>query len=474
MWLDNLHHELHVLLTGEREGYYERLRLARRARARADAARAGAARRLRRRTTTRSATARSVTGCPPDAHRVALAVVLFSLHTPLLFMGEEHDERAPVPVLHRPHRPGDRRRDARGTQARVRGVHGVLRRARCPIRRTRETFDALDRSRTREPDPLLRASCSQLRRDAAAASSTSRRRARVLTHAPRRRRRSSPTSTRRPWSCRRERRSGPGEPFPLGPSWDGEGTNFSLFSENAERVELCLFDERRQRGAHRGATSAPRSTGTATCPGVGPGQRYGYRVHGPYEPERGHALQPGEAADRPVREGDRRRGRLARREHAARTCPAGADDADLTIDDVRLGAARCRSASSIDPSFDWEDDELVRPRTPWNETVIYEAAREGLHEAARRRPRRSARHLRRPREPGRDRVPDVARRDGGRAAAGAPHHRRGLPRRPRADELLGLLEHRLPRAALALRRDRATRCASSRGWSRRCTAPGSR
>ena len=52
-------------------------------------------------------------------------------------------------------------------------------------------------------------------------------------------------------------------------------------------------------------------------PGVGPGQRYGYRVHGPYDPAARQAVQPGEAADRPVREGDRRRGRLGRREHAA-------------------------------------------------------------------------------------------------------------------------------------------------------------
>jgi len=83
----------------------------------------------------------------------------------------------------------------------------------------------------------------------------------------------------------------PGRPFPLGPTWDGEGTNFSLFSESAERVELCLFDD------------ANNETRVEICertayqwhgylPGVGPGQRYGYRVHGPYDPANGHRFNP--------------------------------------------------------------------------------------------------------------------------------------------------------------------------------------
>jgi isoamylase len=83
----------------------------------------------------------------------------------------------------------------------------------------------------------------------------------------------------------------PGEPLPLGASWDGEGTNFSLASETAERVELCLFDddevETRIELANRTAFSWH-----CYLPGVGPGQRYGYRVHGPYEPERGLRFNP--------------------------------------------------------------------------------------------------------------------------------------------------------------------------------------
>src|ERR1051325_11368770 len=83
----------------------------------------------------------------------------------------------------------------------------------------------------------------------------------------------------------------PGEPFPLGATWDGKGTHFSLFSEVAERVELCLFDEQ----GHERAIALPERT--AFCfhgylPGVGPGQRYGFRVHGPWDPANGHRCNP--------------------------------------------------------------------------------------------------------------------------------------------------------------------------------------
>src|SRR3954454_19899109 len=83
----------------------------------------------------------------------------------------------------------------------------------------------------------------------------------------------------------------PGEPFPLGATWDGKGTNFSLFSEIAERVQLCLFDEQ---GNERTVTLPER---TAFCfhgylPGIGPGQQYGFRVHGPWAPADGHRRNP--------------------------------------------------------------------------------------------------------------------------------------------------------------------------------------
>src|SRR5688572_12782179 len=83
----------------------------------------------------------------------------------------------------------------------------------------------------------------------------------------------------------------PGEPFPLGARWDGAGTNFSVFSEVATRVELCLF------GADGLEERIDLPEVTAFCwhgylPDVGPGQVYGYRVHGPWAPEEGHRCNP--------------------------------------------------------------------------------------------------------------------------------------------------------------------------------------
>ena len=83
----------------------------------------------------------------------------------------------------------------------------------------------------------------------------------------------------------------PGKPFPLGPTWDGQGTNFALFTENAESVELCLFDEN---GNETRVELTDYTSHNWHCyiPDVGPGQRYGYRVHGPYDPARGHRFNP--------------------------------------------------------------------------------------------------------------------------------------------------------------------------------------
>jgi isoamylase len=165
----------------------------------------------------------------------------------------------------------------------------------------------------------------------------------------------------------------PGEPFPLGAIWDGNGTNFSVFSENAERVELCLFDD----DDHE--TRIPLNEVTALnwhcyLPGVGPGQRYAYRVHGAYAPERGHRfnhhkllLDPyAKAIEGPIHY-DR-----------ANTLPYVADgtpDADLEPDESDDAAAIPKCVVT-DPTFDWEGD--LWPRTPWHETVIYEAHVKGF------------------------------------------------------------------------------------------------
>jgi isoamylase len=167
----------------------------------------------------------------------------------------------------------------------------------------------------------------------------------------------------------------PGEPFPLGPSWDGEGTNFSLFSENAERVELCLFDDA---GAEERIELRHVVAFNWHCylPGVGAGQRYGYRVHGPYDPSKGKRFNPAKLLIDPyakaVEGGVNWDGA-----NVLPYVPTGADDADLTADDTDSASAIPKSVV-IDPAFDWEDEEWTRPRTPWNETVIYEVHVKGF------------------------------------------------------------------------------------------------
>src|SRR5207247_8119273 len=86
----------------------------------------------------------------------------------------------------------------------------------------------------------------------------------------------------------------PGRPHPLGATWDGEGVNFALFSENATAVELCLFDEPdANKETHRiRIEECTDHVWHIYLPEVRPGQRYGYRVHGPYEPEEGHRFNP--------------------------------------------------------------------------------------------------------------------------------------------------------------------------------------
>ncbi len=80
----------------------------------------------------------------------------------------------------------------------------------------------------------------------------------------------------------------PGTAYPLGATWDGSGTNFALFSEVAERVELCLFGPGNARESRVELTEVDGFVWHCYLPGVGPGQHYGYRVHGPYALARGH------------------------------------------------------------------------------------------------------------------------------------------------------------------------------------------
>jgi isoamylase len=166
----------------------------------------------------------------------------------------------------------------------------------------------------------------------------------------------------------------PGKPFPLGASWDGQGTNFSLFSENAEGVEVCLYDEQ---GNEERIPMDQRQAMSWHCylPGVGAGQRYGFRVQGPYDPENGHRFNPAKLLIDPnakAIEGvvDHTQG-INLLPYVPRT---GADgkpdpDADLVADEEDDAAAMPKSVV-VDDAFNWEGDRP--PRTPLADTVIYE------------------------------------------------------------------------------------------------------
>jgi len=158
----------------------------------------------------------------------------------------------------------------------------------------------------------------------------------------------------------------PGSPFPLGTSFDGAGTNFSLFTDSAERVELCLFDKD---GVEERITL---SEFTAACwhgyvPGVGPGTRYGYRVHGPFAPEHGQRFNSAKLLLDPYSRaitGD------VVWDEAVYGYPWGDADADLHRSQSDSAPFVPRSVV-VDDDFDWGDDR--HPRTPWHHTMIYEA-----------------------------------------------------------------------------------------------------
>jgi glycogen operon protein len=165
----------------------------------------------------------------------------------------------------------------------------------------------------------------------------------------------------------------PGQPYPRGASWDGEGVNFSLFSAHAERVELCLFDPTGRHEIQR-ITVRERTDGNwhAYLPEARPGLLYGYRVHGPYDPEHGHRFNPHKLLIEPYAR--HLQGQLAWSD-AHFGYRTGHAKADLSFDrrDSAAGTPKCRV---VDTAFTWGDDRP--PRIPWHDTVIYEAHVRGM------------------------------------------------------------------------------------------------
>jgi len=166
-------------------------------------------------------------------------------------------------------------------------------------------------------------------------------------------------------------RTRPGHSSPLGATWDGSGVNFALFSENGTGVELCLFGDGDEE-VRVPVTERTDQVWHVYLPEIRPGQRYGYRVHGPYDPAAGHRFNPAKllldpyakALDGTVRWSD-----------ALFGYPIGHAEADLVADD-RDSATGMAKSVVIDPAFTWGDDR--RLRIPLNESVIYEVHVKGF------------------------------------------------------------------------------------------------
>ncbi|HET7695033.1 MAG TPA: glycogen debranching protein GlgX [Vicinamibacterales bacterium] len=161
----------------------------------------------------------------------------------------------------------------------------------------------------------------------------------------------------------------PGQPLPLGATYDGNGTNFSLFSEVATKVELCLFDDEGRE------TRVTLPEFTALCwhaylPGIKAGQRYGYRVHGPWAPDQGHWCNPNKLSLDPYAKAFQ--GEWTWNEAMFPYHFDKPDDSKNDLDNARF----MPKSIVVDDGFDWEGD--APPRTPWHKTIVYETHVKGF------------------------------------------------------------------------------------------------
>lgn len=166
----------------------------------------------------------------------------------------------------------------------------------------------------------------------------------------------------------------PGRPYPQGATWDGEGVNFALFSENATGVELCLFDHKdHEKESHRiWVEERTDQVWHLYLPEVRPGQVYGYRVHGPYEPEAGHRFNPSKLLIDPYAKALTG---IIKWSDAMFGYRVGDPAEDLSYDE-RNNAGNIPKCVVIDQAFTWGGDTLLE--TPWDKTVIYEVHVKGL------------------------------------------------------------------------------------------------
>ncbi len=166
----------------------------------------------------------------------------------------------------------------------------------------------------------------------------------------------------------------PGKSYPLGAHWDGAGVNFAIFSEHAEKIELCLFDSPEVEKENY-VIDLPECTNHiwhGYIPGLRPGQLYGYRVHGHYKPQEGHRFNPHKVLLDPY-------AKAIGRQITWREELFGYDlhnrRKDLAMD-KRDNAAWAPLGVVVAPYFDWEGDTLLK--TPWHDTIIYEMHVKGM------------------------------------------------------------------------------------------------
>jgi isoamylase len=160
----------------------------------------------------------------------------------------------------------------------------------------------------------------------------------------------------------------PGSPFPLGANWDGKGVNFALFAENATAVDLCLFNSSNNKPETKRIRLKERTHHVwhAYVPKLKPGQLYGYRVYGPYEPENGYRFNPNKLLLDPYA---RAISGTVEWHNSLFGYVVGHPDADLSYSEEDSAPFVPKSVV-IDPSFDWENDK--HPKIPYHQTIIYE------------------------------------------------------------------------------------------------------
>jgi glycogen operon protein len=164
----------------------------------------------------------------------------------------------------------------------------------------------------------------------------------------------------------------PGSPYPLGATWDRSGVNFALFAENATGVELCLFDSpKATKESHRiRLTERSHQVWHAYLPGIKPGQLYGYRVHGPFEPENGHRFNPHKVLIDPYA---RAISGTVQWHDSLFGYQMGEDDLSFSAAD---SAAYIPKGVVVDDRFDWGDDRA--PKIPYHKSIIYETHVKGF------------------------------------------------------------------------------------------------